>query len=1271
MKPTLLRIRVISFFVVFSLRHAAHARWALVVCLCAAGTALGGARINGTGVVYSTVQAAVDAAQLGNRVHIATGLYFGTVNVPRSLTLAGGYDTNCTVTLGRRSALSVSGLGSVLELTTETNMVTLTDLEFTGGNGFRGGGVYLGLGNTMFMDNCLVHSNSAQIEGGGIWGGVGSSLICSNTIVCSNTAAYTGGGIAFQGNLLMVRGDRMRIFANRAENGGGVHFGGGVFWQTDQADIYANVASNSGGGLMLLGYATAIVCGPNCTIGVPGGENVALTGNGGGVCATVASMLVVSNEAAVLHNRAALDGGGIYASNNITVLLADRAYLGYDSPFVTNLAGRNGGGLCALRSIVLLTNAVRVSRGVAEAGGGLYLGLGTRCDIVDSKVLTNRAETGGGIRCVGASLRIAGEDTDVRDNYALEGGGVSCSGGTFVQETGADIHANIAVTFGGGAFLADGVTGVVRGSGTAIGLLPRYDNMVTNGDGGGMYLENAWLVISNSVGFARNSASRDGGALYAVNSMIECYDGVSFGTGNSASTNSAGRDGGGVFADACGLTCSGNVGFECGVAGRDGGACRMVNSTGVFILCEMLHNRADRGGALFADGASFVQMSSSCVAWNWATNYGGIGLTDTRSQLSVDASDIVSNYAHTFVGGLYCAAPLMASDVRISANRASGMGGCYLVSCTATFTNCEFNNNTAAMDAGGLQVASAMVTLRDTSFADNVAGMGGYGFGDGGAAVINNSHISYEPLSANCSFARNAAWNGGAIYADAAELDIIAPANRFTTFFNNTASNCGGAVYLRGGSTLNVQGNVRYTGNDALHGGGLCVMTQGTVWVAVSNNYAPRFYANTARGSGGAIYAAGPVWLSLLGVEIGAPNFGNRAGATAGTSGGGGLALFDRAAMLGINCAVCENSSANLGGGLLALGGCDVRFDSDVPAPVAGPLPPSVFLGNYSSNSAGGAFIGDDSFARFASTCIASNRAIVFGAGGIYFSRSTGELVNVVMARNNSASEGDGIYCYENRALRLLHCTIADNSSYGVYSPSNPLSATNCIVWGHFAEQISSGKSVAYSDVEDGYAGTGNLNANPLFVSAGLLNYALQNGSPCINTGVFAGVTEDILGYPRPFGPRVDLGAYEFVPEPGGALLLMALAGMAARMRRRARRADGVCRHTPPAPAAWRHRTTNGLRRDSCTACVCRRHDVREAPRQDHHILDDVCANGTRPVRHFAAEKQAITTAQAIDGAGMAVVQHAFHHIDKLVAWRCVGDGLETAALESHQERVE
>jgi hypothetical protein len=1120
----------------------------LALCLGSAGSAFAGARINGTGVVYTTVQAAVSAAHVGNRVQVATGVYAGIVVVEKSLTLVGGYDTNCTVKLARRSVLDAKGtLNSVLSIGPGSNTVNLSDLELTGGRNWQGGGLNIYDGNTVVMENSIVHSNSVVWYGGGVYIGVQSALLCSNTTVCSNTAALSGGGLAISRGSAVLRGDHTRVFANLANDGGGVYVEHGVLQQFDYADIYANVATNDGGGILSYG-GTAVVWGATCSIGLPGGENVALTGDGGGIAARWRSLVILSNAVVICHNRAARDGGGIHAST-ATVVVADLARVGYDVPLATNLAGRNGGGICALRSTVLITNAAEISRGMAEAGGGLYLGLGTRCDIVDAKILTNRAETGGGIRSVGAFVRITGEDCDVRDNYALEGGGVSCSAGSFVQENGADIHGNIAATFGGGVFLADGATGIVRGAGTAFGLLPRYKNMVTNGDGGGIYLENAWLVISNGATFVLNSAARDGGALYAVNSIVECYDGAAFGS-SSSSINSAGRDGGAIFADTTVVAFNPGVSAHYDTAGRDGGACYLHDSTGIFMQAVLQHNRADRGGAILADGLSFIQMSGSSVAWNWATNYGGIGLIDTRSRLGTDASDIVSNYAHTFAGGLYCAAPMNAVDVRISANHAGSMGGAYLVACTAVFTDCAFNNNTADMSAGGLLAASAMVTLRDTSFADNAAGMGGYGFGDGGAAVISSSHVSFEPSSANCSFARNGAWNGGAVYADDSVLDVIAPASHFITFFNNTASNCGGAVYLRGNSTLNAHGNVRVSANDALHGGGLCVMTQATVWAAVSNGYAPRLVANIARGSGGGIYAAGPVWLSLLGMEIGMAGFGNRAGASAGTSGGGGIALFDRAAMLGLNCSLCDNGSANLGGGVLASGGCDVRFDSDVPAPVAGPLPPSVFLNNYTTNSGGAAYIGNGSFARFASTCIASNRAVFGGAAGIYFNNSTGELVNVLMVRNNSAQEGDGIYCFLNRALSLLHCTIADNSSYGVYCPGNPLVMSNCIVWGHFADQVSVGKEVAYSDIEGGYAGTGNLNANPLFAGVAALNYALQSSSPCINTGVFIGVTEDILGQPRPFGPRVDVGAYEFVPEP--ALVLLApLALLALRPRRR------------------------------------------------------------------------------------------------------------------------
>jgi hypothetical protein len=100
------------------------------------------------------------------------------------------------------------------------------------------------------------------------------------------------------------------------------------------------------------------------------------------------------------------------------------------------------------------------------------------------------------------------------------------------------------------------------------------------------------------------------------------------------------------------------------------------------------------------------------------------------------------------------------------------------------------------------------------------------------------------------------------------------------------------------------------------------------------------------------------------------------------------------------------------------------------------------------------------------------------------------------------------------------------------------LALTNCIVWGHATLNIAAGQTVQFCDVDGGYPGTGNLNAEPLFVNAAAVDYALQAGSPCIDTGAIIGVTHDCLGEPRPYGSAPDLGAYEFVPEPGIGVLI-------------------------------------------------------------------------------------------------------------------------------------
>ena len=73
---------------------------------------------------------------------------------------------------------------------------------------------------------------------------------------------------------------------------------------------------------------------------------------------------------------------------------------------------------------------------------------------------------------------------------------------------------------------------------------------------------------------------------------------------------------------------------------------------------------------------------------------------------------------------------------------------------------------------------------------------------------------------------------------------------------------------------------------------------------------------------------------------------------------------------------------------------------------------------------------------------------------------------------------------------------------------------TNTIIWDNYPSEIYYyyGDPIAhitYSDVKGGYFGTGNINSNPLFVSAESGDYHLRSNSPCIDMG--KEVTESTL----------------------------------------------------------------------------------------------------------------------------------------------------------------
>ena len=776
----------------------------------------------------------------------------------------------------------------------------------------------------------------------------------------------------------------------------------------------------------------------------------------------------ITNSTVTFVNLEITDGGfGIGASGSgggIDIRYGSDVTL-YSCSIYTNFCRGNGGGIYIYDSVLFTTNtlvfgnnayAATIAFGDNGCGGGIYanesdVGLYSHSEIYNNMAKNN----GGGMRLNNSEATLV--VSYIFDNSADEGGGVAADSSSYKQLAASGVNNNLANSRGGGLLLENNSTGTVSGFRVYVGYAHAEDgpNIVTNGNGGGVYVADSVFTLTNEAGIAHNIASGNGGGIFATNSSI------------------------------------------------------IVTHADIGIIHDGFTNFARAGGGICAM-ESYLNITNSVIAHGLAESGGGIVLLNCST--IIENSEIVENWA------------INSLDL--------GGGGGIIMTGSNTFyaSQSAFNNNYAGM-GGGVSVASDLgnINFKNCSIISNIARSAG------GFIVYNVSSATISGASViNHNIAKFA--SGGLACANSATLNLKNDGMAPMVIQGNIATNNGGGFYGEALAEINIEGNVLIGNNiSLLNGGGIYLTNNCKLSITNSGNFSPTIFANSAEESGGGIFIAGSNSIAkLYRAIIGGENKGNLCkGHSSSTKGGGGIAVRESARVDSINSVFQDNSSSNFGGAIFLGTNTTLNMSCNNKTKHN-----SYFFNNLAENGGGGIFALLAKSLFLENSFIVSNKSHKGAGGGIYINQTSNKFVNLVIAQNDGgfSSGADGIFFFKCPKSEMLQCTIADNDRIGIMNNSaGTVNMANCIVYGHSVSQLWPNAEInaIFSDVQNGYPGVGNIDANPLFADIATYNYRIVFGSPCEDTGMnLPSVTNDLDGTFRPQGSGYDMGAFEVIPEP-------------------------------------------------------------------------------------------------------------------------------------------
>jgi len=834
-----------------------------------------------------------------------------------------------------------------------------------------GAGIYVN-GGTLNIQGGNVRYNTANNNGGGIYVNTNGSLnISGGCSISSNVCDGASGAGVFvaDGNkgTISVKGtssSKVKISSNQNKggNGGGVWLGSSTdtLIEFEHFEINSNIASGGGAGMML--NRTNKISLKNGTINsnTASDKGGAIWLGNNGLASTSPMELTVENVV-MNGNTAKTNGGGMYINGGYCHIKS-----GEISNNTLSAAGNSyGGAICAqmngssysttlilgvegsTTNTPIISNNGGANDGCAWDGGGVYVN-NSNLIIHNCRIDANKGKHGGGVYFYQtvSGKEFVMHDGVISNNYYC---------GVFIN--GSQYNATTMIMNGGtitkNQIKADSANHQFGGAGVNL-----YNaSMEMNG---GTISENKNLLDRVTDTSERGNTAMTGGGVGAIRTATTNVSTFKM-TGGKIIDNTSVGEGAGVYIE---------QGCKVGISGGEISGNKVTSSGKPAGGLNLYKVKGLDGDTVYVSNVKFEGNISSLRG-------GAINCYDTP--LVLTSCEFIGNKMENYVAG------------------ENGCGGAMYFICSGgtaespalSVQNCSFTGNEAKEWGGGLYITGNNYTsISDTTFDGNDAA----GFG-GGIGVHNGVTLSVS----NSVFGNNTAKEGAGI----AIIEPETTSNKVSTGIvnnctvgiidgkaaPNTASTCGGGLYL-GSGALTVTDTV------------------------VSNNI-------TTDGNGGGIY----VWKGVL--KVYAENRDVQINEnTCKTSGAG----------------VCISGSVNAGDTFEFVGknNYKVNIDGNVNKEDngggiwVGPVK-SLLMENFTVNG------------NFAIADASGNQA----GGGVFLNRASNDIVlkNGTVNNNQAKTKGGGVYIADNGGneasltVSITNVEICDNKVVGEYSPEANLLA--------------------------------------------------------------------------------------------------------------------------------------------------------------------------------------------------------------------------------------